>query len=132
MSSPKANFSCRSSLITCLGVCSDYSGTMQVPGNLVISARSGAHSFDASTMNMSHIVSHLSFGKKISPAVMRNMKRVLPYLGVSHDKLNGQAYIIHPGDSNADVTVSSLSLSLGTNYSYISQDRFFPLYAFGG
>lgn len=77
----------------------------KVPGNLVISARSGAHSFDASTMNMSHIVSHLSFGEKISPAVMRNMKRVLPYLGVSHDKLNGQAYIIHPGDSNADVTI---------------------------
>ncbi|XP_058210132.1 protein disulfide isomerase-like 5-4 [Rhododendron vialii] len=77
----------------------------KVPGNLVISARSGAHSFDASKMNMSHIISHLSFGKKISPAAMRDMKRVLPYLGVSHDKLNGRDYIIHPGDSNADVTI---------------------------
>ncbi|KAE9456596.1 hypothetical protein C3L33_11607, partial [Rhododendron williamsianum] len=79
--------------------------TVQVPGSLVISARSEAHSFDASKMNMSHIISHLSFGKKISPAAMRDMKRVLPYLGVSHDKLNGRDYIIHPGDSNADVTI---------------------------
>lgn len=92
--------------------------TVQVPGNLVISAHSGAHSFDASKMNMSHIISHLSFGKKISPAAMRDMKRVLPYLGVSHDKLNGRDYIIHPGDSNADVTVSSsLFLSLALSLS---------------
>ncbi|CAL5405655.1 unnamed protein product [Camellia sinensis] len=61
-----------------------------VPGNLVISARSVAHSFDASKMNMSHIISNLSFGKKISPEVMSGLKRVVPYLGGSHDKLNGQ------------------------------------------
>lgn len=77
----------------------------KVPGNLVISARSGSHSFDSSKMNMSHIISHLSFGKKISAAAMSDMKRMLPYLGVSHDKLDGQEYIIHPGDSNADVTI---------------------------
>ncbi|XP_059664724.1 protein disulfide isomerase-like 5-4 [Cornus florida] len=77
----------------------------KVPGNLVISARSGAHSFDASQMNMSHFISHLSFGKKISPRVMSDMKRVLPYLGGSHDKLNGQAYMTNPDDTNANVTI---------------------------
>ncbi|CAK9175530.1 unnamed protein product [Ilex paraguariensis] len=77
----------------------------KVPGNLIISAHSGVHSFDASQMNMSHIISHLSFGKKISPRVMSDIKRVLPYLGRSHDKLNGQAYITDPGDSTANVTI---------------------------
>ncbi|KAI8009212.1 Protein disulfide isomerase-like 5-4 [Camellia lanceoleosa] len=77
----------------------------KVPGNLVISARSVAHSFDASKMNMSHIISNLSFGKKISPEVMSGLKRVVPYLGGSHDKLNGQEYITHLGDSKANITV---------------------------
>ncbi|XP_052207300.1 protein disulfide isomerase-like 5-4 [Diospyros lotus] len=77
----------------------------KVPGNLVISAHSVAHSFDASKMNMSHIISHFSFGKQISPAVMSDMKRILPYLGRSHDKLNGREYIIRPGDSIANVTI---------------------------
>ncbi|KAK9269549.1 hypothetical protein L1049_001325 [Liquidambar formosana] len=76
----------------------------KVPGNLVISARSGAHSFDASQMNMSHVISHLSFGKKISPRVMSDLKRVMPYLGGSHDKLDGRAYI-SPHDSNENVTI---------------------------
>lgn len=86
--------------------------TQQVPGNLVISARSGAHSFDASKMNMSHIISHLSFGKKITPEVMRDMQRVVPYLGGSHDKLNGRHYITNTLDSNANVTVSTVVLIL--------------------
>lgn len=77
----------------------------KVPGNLVISARSGAHSFDASQMNMSHVISHLSFGKKISPRLMSDVKRILPYLGGSHDRLNGRAYISQHGDSNANVTI---------------------------
>ncbi|KAF8410697.1 hypothetical protein HHK36_003231 [Tetracentron sinense] len=77
----------------------------KVPGNLVISARSGAHSFDASQMNMSHVISHLTFGKKISPRVLSEVKRVIPYLGGSHDRLNGQAYISHHGDANANVTI---------------------------
>lgn len=71
----------------------------------MISARSGAHSFDASQMNMSHVISHLSFGKKISPRLMSDVKRILPYLGGSHDRLNGRAYISQHGDSNANVTV---------------------------
>ncbi|XAR56659.1 hypothetical protein NMG60_11037221 [Bertholletia excelsa] len=77
----------------------------KVPGNLVISAHSGAHSFDASMMNLSHIINHLSFGKKITPTEMSDMKRMLPYLGRSHDKLNGRAYITQPSNSNANVTI---------------------------
>ncbi|KAJ9562614.1 hypothetical protein OSB04_007774 [Centaurea solstitialis] len=76
----------------------------KVPGNLVISARSGAHSFDASQMNMSHVISSFSFGKRISGRVMSDMKRILPYIGVSHDKLNGQSYLTDPED-RANVTI---------------------------
>ncbi|KAA8523715.1 hypothetical protein F0562_010138 [Nyssa sinensis] len=77
----------------------------KVPGNLVISTHSGAHSFDASQINVSHVISHLSFGKKISPRMMSDMKRVLPYLGGSHDKLEGWASIIDPDDTKANVTI---------------------------
>lgn len=76
----------------------------KVPGNLVISARSGAHSFDASQMNMSHVISHLSFGKKISPRLLSDLKRMGPYLGGSHDKLNGRSYMSHRV-SNENVTI---------------------------
>ena len=79
--------------------------TLQVPGNLIISARSGAHSFDASQMNMSHVIGHLSFGKTISPRVLSDVKRLIPYLGRSHDKLNGRSFINHR-DLDANVTVS--------------------------
>ena len=78
---------------------------MQVPGNLIISARSGSHSFDPSQMNMSHVVSHLSFGKKLTPKVMSDVKRLIPYLGRSHDRLNGQKFI-NQQDIDANVTVS--------------------------
>ncbi|OVA11129.1 Thioredoxin-like fold [Macleaya cordata] len=77
----------------------------KVPGNLVISARSGSHSFDASQMNMSHVISHLSFGKKITPRLMAEFKRLTPYLGRSNDRLNGRQYISHHGDGNANVTI---------------------------
>ena len=82
--------------------------TTQVPGNLVIAARSAAHSFDASRMNMSHVISSFSFGKKITPRAMSDIKRILPYIGVSHDKLNGKAYLTDP-DDHANVTVSLLN-----------------------
>ncbi|KAL2245340.1 UNVERIFIED_CONTAM: Protein disulfide isomerase-like 5-4 [Sesamum indicum] len=77
----------------------------KVPGNLIISARSASHSFDATQMNMSHVISHFSFGKKITPRVMSDMKRLLPHLGGSHDRLNGLSYISNPSDSNANVTI---------------------------
>ena len=80
---------------------------MQVPGNLVISARSPSHSFDFSQMNMSHVISHFSFGKKINPRERSDVKRLLPYLFRSYDRLSGLSYISNPSDSNENVTVSS-------------------------
>lgn len=38
---------------------------------------------------------------------MNDIKRMLPYLGGSYDRLNGLSYISNPSDSNANVTVSS-------------------------
>ncbi|XP_076918511.1 protein disulfide isomerase-like 5-4 [Bidens hawaiensis] len=76
----------------------------KVPGNLVISAHSGAHSFDSTLMNMSHVITDFSFGKKITPRVMSDIKRILPYIGASHAKLNGKSYLTDP-DDHANVTV---------------------------
>ncbi|KAM7466583.1 hypothetical protein LguiB_014145 [Lonicera macranthoides] len=57
----------------------------KVPGNLSISARSGAHSFDASLVNISHVISHVSFGKTVSPKALSDLKRLHPYIGGNHD-----------------------------------------------
>ncbi|EEF39562.1 protein disulfide isomerase-like 5-4 [Ricinus communis] len=81
-----------------------YVRVKKVPGNLIISARSGAHSFDPSQMNMSHVISHLSFGLKVSPKVMNEAKRLVPYIGGSHDKLNGRSFVNHR-DVDANVTI---------------------------
>ncbi|GMI85285.1 PROTEIN DISULFIDE ISOMERASE 12, PDI-like 5-3, ARABIDOPSIS THALIANA PROTEIN DISULFIDE ISOMERASE 12 [Hibiscus trionum] len=81
-----------------------YVRVKKVPGNLIISARSGSHSFDASKMNMSHVISHLSFGKTVSPQVLSDVKRLIPYLGRSHDKLDGRSFINHR-DVDANVTI---------------------------
>uniref|UniRef100_A0A2P2KUD2 Endoplasmic reticulum vesicle transporter C-terminal domain-containing protein n=1 Tax=Rhizophora mucronata TaxID=61149 RepID=A0A2P2KUD2_RHIMU len=81
-----------------------YVRVKKVPGNLIFAARSGAHSFDASQMNMSHVISHLSFGIKISPKKMSDAKRLIPYLGRSHDRLNGRSFINHRA-IDANVTV---------------------------
>ncbi|PPD86991.1 hypothetical protein GOBAR_DD16064 [Gossypium barbadense] len=81
-----------------------YVRVKKVPGNLIISSRSGAHSFDSSQMNMSHVIGHLSFGKIISPRVLSDVKRLIPYLGRSHDKLNGRSFINHL-DLDANVTI---------------------------
>ncbi|KAK8630248.1 hypothetical protein V6N13_079051 [Hibiscus sabdariffa] len=81
-----------------------YVRVKKIPGNLIISARSGAHSFDSSHMNMSHVISHLSFGKTISPRVLSDVKRLIPYIGRSHDKLNGRSFINHR-DLDANVTI---------------------------
>ncbi|CAI0380050.1 unnamed protein product [Linum tenue] len=81
-----------------------YVRVKKVPGNLIISARSGSHSFDTSLMNMSHVVSHLSFGMKFSAKAMVEAKRLMPYIGRSHDKLNGQAFV-NQRDIGANVTI---------------------------
>ncbi|XP_020529735.1 protein disulfide isomerase-like 5-4 isoform X2 [Amborella trichopoda] len=77
----------------------------KVPGNLVISAHSGAHSFDASMMNMSHYISHLSFGKRLSLSMISEVNRLSPYVGGSVDRLTGKSYMTNQGDANANVTI---------------------------
>ncbi|KAK8483069.1 hypothetical protein V6N11_049611 [Hibiscus sabdariffa] len=81
-----------------------YVRVKKVPGNLIISASSAAHSFDASKMNMSHVISHLSFGKAVSPLVLSDVKRLIPSHGRSHDKLNGRSFI-NDRDVDANVTI---------------------------
>ncbi|CAA0396643.1 unnamed protein product [Arabidopsis thaliana] len=56
-----------------------YMRVKKVPGNLMVSARSGSHSFDSSQMNMSHVVNHLSFGRRIMPQKFSEFKRLSPY-----------------------------------------------------
>ncbi|CAN1303535.1 Protein disulfide-isomerase 5-4 [Linum perenne] len=94
-----------------------YVDVKKVPGNLIISARSGSHSFDSSQMNMSHVISHLSFGMKFSASQMDDAKRLMPYIGVSHDRLNGRTFINHR-DIGANVTIEhylQVALSLLPN-----------------
>ncbi|KAK7272439.1 hypothetical protein RJT34_29034 [Clitoria ternatea] len=81
-----------------------YVRVKKVPGNLIISARSDSHSFDATQMNMSHVIHHLSFGRKLSPRIMNDVKRIIPYVGSNHDKLNGQSFI-NTRDLGANVTM---------------------------
>ncbi|KAE8637502.1 hypothetical protein CSA_004758 [Cucumis sativus] len=81
-----------------------YVRVKKVPGSLVIAARSESHSFDASQMNMSHIISHLSFGRKISPKAFSDAKQLIPYIGISHDRLNGRSFI-NQRDLGANVTI---------------------------
>ncbi|KAK7257327.1 hypothetical protein RIF29_31213 [Crotalaria pallida] len=81
-----------------------YVRVKKVPGNLIISARSDAHSFDASQMNMSHVVHHLFFGRKISAMTMNDVKRLLPYIGSSHDRLKGRSFI-NTRDFEGNVTI---------------------------
>lgn len=52
----------------------------KVPGNLMVSAHSGAHSFDASTMNMTHWVYHFSFGRPLTRKKQHQVERLLPHL----------------------------------------------------
>ncbi|KAJ3670413.1 hypothetical protein LUZ60_010737 [Juncus effusus] len=77
----------------------------KVPGNLVISARSGSHSFDPKQINVSHFISQFSFGKKLSPRALTEIKRLTPYTGEGHDRLAGKSHVTHAGESNADVTI---------------------------
>ncbi|URE10351.1 Endoplasmic reticulum vesicle transporter [Musa troglodytarum] len=77
----------------------------KVPGTLVISAHSGSHSFDPSQINVSHVISQFSFGKKLSQRMLFEVKRLTPYLGGSHDRLMGRSYIINHDHANANVTI---------------------------
>ncbi|CAN8326078.1 unnamed protein product [Cochlearia groenlandica] len=81
-----------------------YMRVKKVPGNLMVSASSGSHSFDTSQMNMSHVVNHLSFGRKILPQTFADLNRLSPYLGRSHDRLDGRSFI-NQRDLGPNVTI---------------------------
>ncbi|KAK1279697.1 Protein disulfide isomerase-like 5-4 [Acorus gramineus] len=77
----------------------------KVPGNLIITARSGSHSFDPSLINVSHYISQFSFGKKLSIKMLSEVQRLTPYLGKSHDRLTGRTYIAKHGETDANITI---------------------------
>ncbi|XP_076905495.1 protein disulfide isomerase-like 5-4 [Bidens hawaiensis] len=74
----------------------------KVPGDIIVSARSESHSFDASRINMSHVINSFNFGKKVTPRMMSDLKRLRPYIE-SHDKLASKAYINF--ENRANVTI---------------------------
>ncbi|KAJ1441885.1 Thioredoxin-like superfamily [Sesbania bispinosa] len=59
---------------------------------------------DASQMNMSHVINHLSFGRKVTPRAMSDVKNLIPYIGSSHDRLSGRSFI-NTRDLEANVTI---------------------------
>ncbi|VVB00766.1 unnamed protein product [Arabis nemorensis] len=81
-----------------------YIQAKKVPGDLTISAHSEVHSFDASQMNMSHFVTHLTFGRVISEKLWTDMKLLFAYIGGSHDRLNGK-WFLNRGQFAANVTI---------------------------
>lgn len=64
----------------------------QVPGELMISAHSGSHSFDATSMNMTHYVGFFSFGRKTSWRSVHWVNEMLPALDSNIDRLTGQVF----------------------------------------
>ncbi|KMZ69428.1 Protein disulfide isomerase [Zostera marina] len=77
----------------------------KVPGNLLISANSLAHSFDPSQINVSHVISYFGFGTKPPPTSLYELRRLRPNLGESYNRLAGKSFLTHSGDANANVTI---------------------------
>lgn len=50
----------------------------KVPGNLMVTAHSPSHSFDASTMNMTHSIRRLSFGRQLTKRKQEMVERLRP------------------------------------------------------
>eukprot|EP00850_Spirogloea_muscicola_P010995 SM000066S20470 [mRNA] locus=s66:561351:566363:+ [translate_table: standard] len=67
----------------------------KVPGNLMVSASSGSHSFDPASMNMSHAVDHLSFGRKLARWRQDELRRLTPHLPQLPDRLTGNLFVSH-------------------------------------
>eukprot|EP00249_Psilotum_nudum_P012448 c23791_g1_i1 orf=177-1622(+) len=65
----------------------------KVPGNLIISARSAAHSFDPQTLNMTHFVTKFTFGKRLSMPMVKEWLRLFNYVEKRTDRLDGQIYV---------------------------------------
>nr|AFK46808.1 unknown [Lotus japonicus] len=55
-------------------------------------------------MNMSHVVNHLTFGKKVTPRAISDMQRLIPHIGSSHDRLNGRSFV-NTHNLEANVTI---------------------------
>ncbi|PHT84886.1 hypothetical protein T459_13329 [Capsicum annuum] len=68
----------------------------QVPGNLIISARSEAHSFDASQMNMSHVTFSFSFGEILELGFPDDGYNYLEHLREIKNTGGGSAYYENP------------------------------------
>ncbi|KAH8971895.1 hypothetical protein BDL97_02G166700 [Sphagnum fallax] len=65
----------------------------KVPGELMISAHSGSHSFDAAKMNMTHRVGLFSFGNKHSRRSMKGVNHLFPELDSDVDRLTGEFFV---------------------------------------
>lgn len=75
----------------------------QVPGNLMVSAHSASHSFDAATMNLTHHVGLLSFGRQLTARMTREVQRLAPHLRQpNEDRLTGEIFL----SEKPNVTVS--------------------------
>ncbi|KAJ7570765.1 hypothetical protein O6H91_01G134200 [Diphasiastrum complanatum] len=64
----------------------------KVPGTLLIGARSSSHSFDASVMNMTHSITLFTFGRKLSSKMMKEFRRLSPYLDSTQEHLREHVY----------------------------------------
>eukprot|EP00965_Chrysotila_dentata_P095055 3142579-Pleurochrysis_carterae.AAC.1 len=51
----------------------------RVPGNFHISAHSKSHSFQPGKLNMTHAVGHMTFGRTLSPAMLRMLPDDVAY-----------------------------------------------------
>ena len=65
----------------------------QVPGELMIYAQAGSHSFDVSRMNMTHYVGLFSFGRKLSWRAVGWVNELLPELDMNVDRLTGNVFV---------------------------------------
>lgn len=87
----------------------------KVPGNLIISAHSGSHSFDAAKMNMSHVITQFSFGKRLSVKLLKEASRLSPYLGASVDRLSGKFHITFHENVTVDHYLQVVKTELVSN-----------------
>mgnify|MGYP006962888556 FL=1 len=86
----------------------DKSKPLQVPGNLIISAHSGSHSFDASMMNTTHYVSDFSFGRRLPLKMVQEVTRLTPELVSTGDHLPVKIYV----SEHENITVRVIHIKL--------------------
>eukprot|EP00271_Cylindrocystis_brebissonii_P017873 TRINITY_DN4849_c0_g1_i2.p1 TRINITY_DN4849_c0_g1~~TRINITY_DN4849_c0_g1_i2.p1 ORF type:complete len:328 (+),score=44.75 TRINITY_DN4849_c0_g1_i2:107-1090(+) len=73
----------------------------KVPGNLMVHANSGAHSFDPASTNLSHFVHSFKFGPHLNSRNINKIARLLPHLPAKKSRLertfflSGQSNVTH-------------------------------------